>query len=102
MYRNKVHRGIFLAHFLATLLAEPKVCAIRNSGIAFQTFAIRFVASLGYPGTGSFRIFEDTDLVFLRFSCPWKRRLPSGFMNFLAFQTVTAVTEATASLRHLR
>ena len=45
---------------------------------------------------------EDADLVVLRLVVSLKRHLPSGFMECLAFHTVHAIMEATASFRHLR
>ena len=45
---------------------------------------------------------EDADLVDLRFGVSLKRRCPSGFMECLAFHTVVATIEATASFKHLR
>ena len=86
----------------ATLLAAASVDVFCNLGMAFQTLVIRFVASVGYPGTGSWSLFEDTDLVVLRFGRSLKRHFPIGFIECLAFQTVTATIDATASLRHFR
>ena len=40
---------------------------------------------------------EDADLVVLRLVVSLKRHLPSGFMECLAFHTVQAIMEATAS-----
>ena len=98
--KREVYRGIFLAHFRTILFAAVKVDASWSSGTAFHTRAIRFVASVGYPGTGSLILFEDTNLVFLKLGCSLKRHFPKGFMDCFAFQTVIAVIEATASLRH--
>ena len=47
-------------------------------------------------------MFEVADLVHFNFSRCLNRQRPSGFMDCLDFQTVTAMIEATASLRHLR
>ena len=47
-------------------------------------------------------LFEYIDLVLIRFGLFLKRRQPSRFINFLAFHTVTAIIDATASLRHFR
>ena len=70
--------------------------------MSFQTLAMRFAASVGKPGTGGLILFEDTDLVVLTLDFSLTRHCPSGFMDCLDFQTVTAIIEATASLRHLR
>ena len=44
----------YLDASFAVDIAAAKVDAVCSSGTAFQTFDIRFVASLGYPVTGSF------------------------------------------------
>ena len=50
---NRVYWGIFCAHLRAILFAAARVDVFCNSGVAFQTLVIRFVARAGYPGTGT-------------------------------------------------
>ena len=91
-----------LAHFLEIVFAAPMVDAFWSSGTLFQIFAMLLVARAGYPGTGGRISLEFTDLVVLKLSFSLNKRQPSGSMVCFDFHTVTAIIEATASLRLLR
>ena len=89
------------AHFLDMHLAAPRVEAFCSSGMLFHTFAIMLEAKSGYPGTGTGIWSEEVDLVDFRYGLFWNNCCPRGFIDLSDFQTVVAVIEATASLRHL-
>ena len=91
-----------MAHLREIRFAAPMVEALRSSGISFHILAIMFVANMGKPGTGGQILFEASDLVVLKVDFSLNKSWPRGFISCQHFQTVTAVTEATASFRHFR
>ena len=60
---------------------------------------MRLVAKVQFPGTGCLALLEFTILIGLKMFLSGKRSLPSGFICFLAFQTITTLVDATISFR---
>ena len=87
------------AHFLASVLAAPRVVAVCRPGTIFQILANKFEGNELKPGTGRSMFIDSANLVFLLNFLSEKRRIRKGFISRLDFQTKVAIVEAVISLR---
>ena len=76
----KIYRGMFCAHFLASVFTVPRVVAVCKSGIEFQILAIKLEGSVLQPDTGGLIFLDSASLVFFLFSFSEKSRVPRGFI----------------------